>query len=168
MVTVPLPGWGKGDIETIVEGLSTGDWTSFTQLTEGSFTQLTEGREDDGSVPGSSSDTPQEVFRGRRRFRGLWGFLEGIRGILWSLFVLWFLVQGVQAQAEGEGLQVVLRDSSARPENAVLLTGWDGCDGSVLWEVAKVIVLGNWSVLHPGANPNSEPRPGSSYTDIRT
>ena len=117
--------------------MSTGDWTSFTQLTEG--------REYDGSVPGSSSDTPQEVFRGRRRFRGLWGFLEGIRGILWSVFVLWFLVQGVQAQAEGEGLQVVLRDSSARPENAVLLTGWDGCDGSVLWEVAKVIVLiGIW------------------------
>ena len=64
----------------------------------------------------------------------------------------------MRAQAEGEGLQVVLRDASelsscaelglprrARPENAVLLTGWDGCDGSVLWEVAKVIVLiGIW------------------------
>ena len=35
VVTVPLVGWGKGDVETIVEGLSTGDWTSFTQLTEG-------------------------------------------------------------------------------------------------------------------------------------
>ena len=109
---------------------------------------------DDCSIPGSSSDTPQEVVQGRWRFRGLRGFLEGIRGILWSLFVLWFLVQGVRAQAEGEGLQVVLRDSSelyscaelgwprrAKPENAVLLTGWDSCDGSVLWEVVKMIVL---------------------------
>ena len=29
----------------------------------------------------------------------------------------------------------------AKPESAVLLTGWDGCDGSVLWEVVKMIVL---------------------------
>ena len=151
-VTVPLVGWSREDVETIVQGLTTGDWSSFVQVTE----EVPDSRDS----PGSSTDPPPASARRWRGVRGLQGFFEGGRGLLWSLFVLWFLVQGVRAQAAVDEFGIVLRDpqglSSCRglavqvqecSGVAALPNGREGCDGSVFWKVCKaVILIGTWEI----------------------
>ncbi|CAE7594279.1 RE2 [Symbiodinium sp. CCMP2592] len=152
MLRVPLDGWTVEEVEVVVEGLRTGDWTGFSQRLDEVAAE--------GGIPGSSSDPPP-VIRARSRLRrGVQGIIAGLRGILWSLFLMWFLVQGVRAQEVPENLLIVWPGppvasgcaagtsvASADLSDAASL-GWSSdCDGSTLWEILKgVLLLVTWEV----------------------
>ena len=148
VLAVPLEGWSLEDVEEIVRALRTGDWSEFAR-------RVSEGVSSDGA-PGSSTDPPCQVGIRGRFFKGLWRLVEGCRGILWSLIVLWILVQSVRAQEfpvvlhefpvasvcdSPSSLSLVNSGEAANPRSR------SGCDGSTMWEIFKVLFwIGTWEV----------------------
>ena len=152
VVTVPLTGWSLSEVATIVQGLEVGDWTAFQQL-------MAEAPPVTGSSS-SSGDSPMLVLPRYGLRKGVLGLIGVFRKVLKVVVVLWVCVQGARAQEEGEG-QVVpwepletdhCRDLSGQVSvqgrDAALSEISTGCDGSVMWEVAKALLLiGTWEVV---------------------
>ncbi|CAE7798008.1 GIP [Symbiodinium necroappetens] len=151
-VQVPLQGWSMSDVAAIVQGLNTGDWSDFQRvMSEGTLTAP--GIQDEPRAPledelrggalssGLSSGSSSSV--------GIWGWH---RRCWIFLLLLWLEVQAVRAcgveieedrvEQCSEDQGVMLWKGSPLDQDAVMPEGdWIRCDGSVFWEISKVVVV---------------------------
>ena len=137
---VPLPGWTVEEVETIVQGLQTGDWSLFQEM-------MAESR--DVSVEVHSGGVVQEP-QGPRTWTGFQGF--GFRGVFLVFWILFSFLKVAVAQGSGF-LEVETQCSSSEEafELAVIPAPLDvedpreeqvyGCDGSTMWEIAKSFLI---------------------------
>ena len=145
VLTVPLQGWTVSEVATVVLGLQTGDWTSFQQMMAEAPTL---------SASPSSSVDPPTVVRPRLRLKsGVVGLTRVLRGVFWMFLFFWVGIQSARAQEGKEGQSVVLWEPSegccaglsvqvsAERGSAVLSETGTGCDGTVLWELAKAFFV---------------------------
>ena len=141
VLRVPLPGWTLEEVDTIVHGLQTGDWGLFQQMMaraqEGSS-----GLSSEGVVPGLRG------FRMLTRFQGF-----GLRGVFLIFWIIFSLLKVAVAQESGFSEAV---DLWSGPKDSCELTATPafpdigdpdgeqgyGCDGSVLWEIARFVSIG--------------------------
>ena len=135
-----------------MQGLEEGDWTAFQQLMA-EAPPVTESSS-------SSGDFPMLVLPRYGLRKGVLGLIGVFWKVLKVVVLLWVCVQGARAQEEGEG-QVVPWEPleadhcldlsgqvSVQSRDAALPEIGSGCDGSVMWEVAKALLLiGTWEIV---------------------
>ncbi|CAE7242423.1 unnamed protein product [Symbiodinium sp. CCMP2592] len=154
VLRVPLEGWSLEEVAVVVQCLQTGDWTEFSE----GLCAASVGH----GMPGSSNDPPGHAHIAGRLLRGFRSGLEGLRGFLWSLIVMWFLVQSVRGYEIGDSSSVEgdfplvwcgndpSSCSPTGPQEVALLKGLGSnrCDGSTLWALAKAVCLiGIWEAV---------------------
>ena len=143
-VPIPLKGWSVFEVQTIVTGLTTGDWRDF-QLMMAQGDSSTEGSE----LPSSSTDIPRRQSRTvflvtGERARVVW------RLVLVVLWLFWGCVKAVEAASDepwGPQETQCARDASSqvlvvRSQVQDVSIPWkEGCDGSTIWELGKVVLI---------------------------
>ena len=146
-VPIPLPGWDVSAVQTVVVGLTTGDWTEFqSMMAEGA------GVEEGVELPSGSAEVPRRRFRSR--LRKVWS--PGRLARIVVCLVFWFFwgclkaVAGDSDEAWGpQETQCTPGDAThallLRPQTRDVSDPWEelgeGCDGSTAWEVSKVVLL---------------------------
>ncbi|CAE7355520.1 RE2 [Symbiodinium sp. CCMP2456] len=143
-VVVPLPGWSLADVETIVQGLRTGDWSDFQEMISRGDVRFREG---------TRAVSVGVIWRPRRVV---------VLVVLLILCVLWKSLKVVEAvkvdpKAQLREEDLTCSDSLGRELQLTSRTldvdlseeEWvTGCDGSVLWKALKAVLLVvTWEVV---------------------
>ena len=154
-VVEPLPGWSLEDVQTIVQGLQTGDWARFQTVIAESLERV-EGSEE-VELPSGSADVP----RRRKVATGLGGGRSRRPVGIILLWLLWFWWGGIKAVSgvsvepwgpledqclESTSQQVVLFNPQVQDVDEPCEEGVV-CDGSWLWGLSKVcLIVLTWEI----------------------
>ncbi|CAE7427987.1 GIP [Symbiodinium sp. CCMP2592] len=153
-VAVPLPGWSQTDVAAVVHGLHTGDWATFQAI----FPEpVSDAPDEEEELPSSSSD----ILIRRRRFRGF-GHTRLSWSAIWvALWIVWFFWGCIKVvagsldetwgpqndQCSAVSMHLVAVSGPDAPDVEPCEAGFEGCDGSTMWEAGKVLLsVVSWEV----------------------